>query len=235
MRDEYDFSNGRRGAFLPMKGQRMTAHVVAILDRSGSMNSMREDAIGGFNAFLREQQELPGEADFTLVQFDHEYDVVHARRALREVKPLTSETYVPRGNTALLDAIGRTLAQQRMALGDSARVVVVVLTDGRENASREYTREAVRAAIEQCERNGWRFVFLAANQDAFASAGAMGMHLNSVSNMRNTGAGIRQGFGYASVSTQTYRAEAEKAVMDWHELDKKLADIPKADAPDVKP
>lgn len=213
----------------------MTTHIVAILDRSGSMHSIRDDAIGGFNTFLREQQELPGDADMTLVQFDNEYEVVRARVALRDMKPLTTETYVPRGGTALFDAIGRTLNEQRIALGDGARVVVTILTDGQENASREFKREQIAALVKKCEGNGWRFVFLAANQDAFASGASMGVHVNSVSGFQATARGMGQAFNYASASTATFREEANKATMDWAELDKKLAGVPKADAPEAKP
>ena len=80
-----------------------------ILDRSGSMASMAKEAIGGFNAFLESQQKLPGEAKLTLVLFDHEYIVAHSRRPIKDVPPLDDHTYVPRGSTALLDAIGRTI------------------------------------------------------------------------------------------------------------------------------
>ncbi len=83
--------------------------IVCILDRSGSMQSMRDDAIGGFNAFLEEQKKLPGAAHLTVVLFDHEYDVLHQGVDIQQVAPLNSDTYVPRGQTALLDAVGRTV------------------------------------------------------------------------------------------------------------------------------
>lgn len=83
--------------------------IAVILDRSGSMGSIRDDAIGGFNTFLESQKAVPGEAKFTLVLFDHEYDTVMLRKDLCEAPPLTAQTYIPRGSTALLDAIGRTV------------------------------------------------------------------------------------------------------------------------------
>ena len=210
----------------------MTTHIVAILDRSGSMETIRNDAIGGFNTFLREQQELPGDADMTLIQFDNEYEVVRARVPLRDMKPLTVHSYVPRGGTALFDAIGRTLNEQRIALGDGARVVVTILTDGEENASREFTREQIAALVKKCEGNGWRFVFLAANQDAFAAGRGMGVSVNTTSNFAATGKGVMRGFAYASQSTQLYRGIGGQSMgsADWAELDQKLAEVPKADA-----
>jgi len=80
-----------------------------VLDRSGSMNTMKDEAIGGINAFLESQQKLPGEARLTLVLFDHEYIVVHDGVPIKEVPPLDNHSYVPRGTTALLDAFGRTI------------------------------------------------------------------------------------------------------------------------------
>ncbi|MGO9712554.1 MAG: VWA domain-containing protein, partial [Polyangiaceae bacterium] len=85
-------------------------HITVVLDRSGSMSSVAADAVGGFNTFLAQQQKLPGAATMTLVQFDHEYQVVHEALNLRDVVPLTKETFVPRGQTALYDAVGRAVA-----------------------------------------------------------------------------------------------------------------------------
>jgi hypothetical protein len=91
--------------------------IAVVLDRSGSMQSMAIEAVGGMNAFLESQQKLPGEARLTLVLFDHEYIVAHSRRPIKDVPPLDDDTYVPRGSTALLDAIGRTINNDRGAAG----------------------------------------------------------------------------------------------------------------------
>lgn len=141
---------------------------IFILDRSGSMDSCREDTIGGFNAFVREQREFGG--TLTLVLFDHEYQVVYKEKPIGDVEPLTAETFVPRGSTALLDAIGRTIKNTK-----SAKPTVVILTDGHENCSREYTKAHIKDLVNQCTKDGWTFVYLGANQDAFAEAGALGI------------------------------------------------------------
>lgn len=156
--------------------------LVCILDRSGSMEAIRDDAIGGFNAFLDAQRDEPGETRLTLVQFDDRYDVLADHVPLAHVPPLARETFVPRGSTALLDAIARTLdaVGKRLAATPEperpSKVVVAVVTDGQENASRHATRQQVFDRIaHQRDVYGWAFVFLAANQDAIAGAVALGM------------------------------------------------------------
>ena len=123
-------------------------HLTVILDRTGSMESIRDDTIGGFNSFLEEQQKLPGQATITLVQFDSQdpYEVICRFTPALEVPKLNREMYVPRAQTPLLDAIGRgvnDLEASLAKLADNARpskVVLAIVTDGQENASREFTR-----------------------------------------------------------------------------------------------
>ncbi|MGL4650756.1 MAG: vWA domain-containing protein, partial [Caldilineaceae bacterium] len=132
-------------------------HLTVILDRSGSMESIREDVIGGFNALLREQQATEGLATLTLVQFDTQnpYEVIHAFTLVQAVSPLSHATYAPRASTPLLDAIGRgikDLEQQLVAMKADNRpehVMMVIITDGMENASREFSAERVRAMIAE--------------------------------------------------------------------------------------
>lgn len=142
---------------------------VVILDRSGSMETCRDDTIGGFNAFLREQQAEGG--TLSLIQFDHEYQVVYPATPIGAVQPLTTQTFVPRGGTALLDAIGKTIKD----IADGTKPTVVILTDGQENSSKEYTKAHIKDLIEQKTKDGWTFVYLGANQDAFAEAGSLGI------------------------------------------------------------
>ena len=142
---------------------------IFILDRSGSMEACIDDTIGGFNAFVRDQ--VPFGGTLTLVLFDHEYTPVYTCKPIAEVEPLTRETFKPRGATALLDAIGRAVKEVRT----QTIPTVVILTDGQENSSREYTKAHVKDLIEERQRNGWTFVYLGANQDAFAEAGSIGI------------------------------------------------------------
>ena len=153
-------------------------HLYFLLDRSGSMQSIRTDTMGGFDAFIEEQRGAPGRCRVTLAQFDDRYEEVYADRDLADVPPLV---LTPRGTTALLDALGRfiTEAGERLAaLPEDQRpgsVIVGVMTDGLENSSREWTHPRVKALIEQQTRDdGWQFLYLGADQDAIEEGSRMG-------------------------------------------------------------
>ena len=154
--------------------------IAYILDRSGSMEPMREPAVAAFNDFLKSQLDVPGDARLTLVQFDNAYEVPIAARPLHEVEPLTAADYVPRGSTALLDAIGRTIKETDRRIQSlppdqqPGKVIFAVFTDGEENASREFTHRHLADLIQiYQDQKGWAFLFLAANQDAIATAAQM--------------------------------------------------------------
>lgn len=153
--------------------------ITFVVDRSGSMQSIREDAEGGVNSFIREQQEQPGEANLTLVQFDTRYDFVFRGIPVQKAHPYVLK---PRGSTALLDAVGRAIIEtgdRLRAMDESQRpglVVFVIVTDGQENSSREFSREKIREMIEHQQNvYNWKFTFLAANQDAFAEGRQLGI------------------------------------------------------------
>src|SRR5690554_6459471 len=147
--------------------------LVFILDRSGSMNGLEMDTIGGFNSLLEKQKDERGEALVTTVLFDDDYELLHDRINIKGIKPITEKEYFVRGTTALLDAVGRTIqkfgnAQKHTAEEERAEhVMLVITTDGMENASREYTYGRVRQMVEhQKSKYGWEFIFLGANIDA---------------------------------------------------------------------
>lgn len=201
--------------------------LVFILDRSGSMGSMCDEAIGGFNSFLEEQKKLPGEARLTLCLFDHEYQLIHNGRDIKSVEPLTKDTYTPRGTTALLDAVGRTLddvgkrlasaSHSCSACGGSAgtkptKVLVAVLTDGLENASKDYKKARINEMIEHHKKNhDWQFMFLAANQDAFSEGGSLGVLHNMSMNYTMDSRGFSKGFGTLNTSAKLYRSVGSSA------------------------
>ena len=177
--------------------------IICVVDRSGSMASIQNDAIGGFNTFLDEQQKLPGEAKLTLVLFDHEYDCMLDAVPVQHVQPLTPHTYVPRGSTALFDAVGRTIDSvgARLAATPEAdrpgQVLVCILTDGLENASLTYSRDRVRAMVEhQQEQYNWQFHYIAANQDAFAEGAGIGILRENVMPYVADSVGMRNAFSY---------------------------------------
>src|SRR5690349_20776387 len=156
--------------------------ITIILDRSGSMESVKSDTIGGFNSFLSEQQKIDGEASLSLVQFDDQYEVVYEDKDIRDAAKLTEATFQPRGSTALLDAIGRTVnavGGRLAALPEAERpdkVLMVIMTDGFENASHEFSAAQVSKMINhQREVYSWEFMFIGANQDAVLSANEIGI------------------------------------------------------------
>lgn len=153
--------------------------VTLVVDRSGSMEVCREDAEGGVNQFIRDQKEQKGDCTFTLVQFDTKYEFVHKGVPVEEVGPFE---LVPRGRTALLDAVGQAInetGERLAAMVEEHRpglVVFVIVTDGQENSSREFTWAQIKRMIERQEREySWKFTFLGANQDAFVEAEGIGI------------------------------------------------------------
>ena len=179
----------------------MKTEIIAIIDRSGSMESIRKDAIGGFNSFLEDQKTVPGEARMTLSIFDDRYDVLYTGKSLDEAEPLTEKTFVPRGGTALRDAIGRTLNARIKEQGWADKVIVCILTDGGENQSREFTQEQIKTMITHAESHGWSFVFLAANQDAFAVGAGYGIAAAGTMSFDSNAIGTQS--AYASMSSMT--------------------------------
>ena len=186
--------------------------ITIVLDRSGSMAAVADDTIGGFNQFLLDQKRAPGDGVLTLVQFDNEYEFVHTAKPLSEVPPLDSATFIPRGMTALLDAIGRAIGEthERLAKMDESQrpgtVIFVILTDGHENASRETTVDTVFQRItEQQEKRGWKFIFLGANQDAIKSAAKLGIGAGSSLTYAHTGGGSRSAFSSSSKAVAAMR------------------------------
>ena len=165
----------------------LSSHIAVILDRTGSMADIRDDVIGGFNSFLLAQHAQPSPATFTLVQFDSQdpYEVVQPVVPIGQARCLSRETYVPRASTPLYDALGRGILDQEATLArlpDGERptkVVMVIVTDGQENASREFDRARVMALIAARRQLGWEFVFLSADETAFADVGKMGVPMAS--------------------------------------------------------
>ena len=197
--------------------------MVFILDRSGSMSGLESDTIGGYNAMLAKQQKEPGEAVITTVLFDDQYELLHDRINLRGVVPISDKEYFVRGNTALLDAVGKTInkignAQKHTAEPERAEhVVVVITTDGMENASREFNEEKVRRMIEhQKSKYGWEFIFLGANIDAIATAERYGIGKDRAANYHADAEGTA--LNYSVVSETVSRVRTRQPIAEnWKE------------------
>jgi uncharacterized protein YegL len=163
--------------------------IIFILDRSGSMEHLTRDTIGGFNAFIEQQKEADGEARLTTILFDDKYEVLHDGVDIKDVAPLTSASYFARGSTALLDAIGKAMQTVGGRLANTSeterpgKVILVITTDGEENASREYKLEKIREMIEH-QKNvyDWDVIFLGANIDAVSTAASFGIEAQFAKN-----------------------------------------------------
>jgi electron transfer flavoprotein alpha subunit len=167
-------------------------HIAVVLDRSGSMSGIKRQTTVSLDEFLRKQKDVGGNASITLAQFDDEYEIVWEDKNLSETTSV-SRFYRPRGLTALLDAIGKTINSVGANLAAKPeddrpdKVIFVILTDGLENASREYTREKIFDMIRhQEEKYGWEFVFLGANQDAIGVGRDLGIKMGSAATYDTT-------------------------------------------------
>jgi uncharacterized protein YegL len=190
------------------------------------MGGLESDTIGGFNSMLAKQQAEPGDARITTVLFDNQYEVLHDRLDIKAVSPITEREYFVGGNTALLDAVGRTIHNiagvQRQSKPEyrADKVIFIITTDGMENASREYTYEKVKAQIEhEKTKYNWEFIFLGANIDSAEFAGRLGIDRSRAQNFHNDGAGVALNYCVVSEAVASFRASApcDPLAADWNE------------------
>lgn len=186
--------------------------LVFILDRSGSMAGLESDTIGGYNALLQKQQTEPGEAVVTTVLFNDEYQLLHDRINIKGIRPITEQEYFVGGTTALLDAIGRTIhkissAQEHTSPEYRAgKVLFVIITDGMENSSREYSYDKIKQMIEkQTDQHGWEFIFLGANIDAIAAAAGLGISADRAANYHADSQGTQLNYEAVSCAVSELR------------------------------
>ena len=177
--------------------------ILVILDRSGSMGSIRAEAIGGFNNFLSAQQAVKGAANLTLVLFDDQYEVPVNGVKIKEVKPLTEETFVPRGFTAMNDAIGKALTD--LEAKNPKKAVICILTDGAENASKEFTQAQIQAKVKAAEDRDWEVIFLAANIDAQQAARSIGKMKSAGIDFAANAQGMEFAYNSMCATTVAYR------------------------------
>lgn len=175
-------------------------HIICVLDRSGSMNSLISDVIGGFNQFVKEQKAIEGDAILSLYIFDTEYEVIHDRIDLQDVPELTEKEYFARGGTALNDAIGKSLSSNH-----DARAIVFINTDGYENASREFSSEDVRKMVEKKTDLGWEFQFVGAGMDAWSVGSTYGFSQADSVSVSNDHLGVTATYSAMSTRASSYR------------------------------
>lgn len=187
--------------------------LVFILDKSGSMAGLESDTIGGFNSMLEKQRNVDGECRITTVLFDHNYTLLHDRIDIRAVSPMTDKQYFVGGCTALLDAIGITIQKLASVQKNTAeeyragKVMFVIITDGAENSSREYTVNQVKAMIEEEKtKYGWEFIFLGANIDAVRTASRFGISADRAVDYVPDNTGTRLNYDAMAETVACYRA-----------------------------
>lgn len=206
--------------------------LIFILDRSGSMFNLASDTIGGFNSMIKSQKKEPGEAYVTTVIFDDHYELLHDHINLKEIQPITDKEYFTRGCTALLDAIGKTINSIGVRLNNTPederpdKVIFVIMTDGYENASNEFTKSQVKEMIEhQQNKYSWTFMFLGADIDAVGEARSLGINSDFARSHTHTSIGTQSVYSAVSNAVAYLRGDASwnlndissttyKAVMD---------------------
>lgn len=189
----------------------MTTEIVMILDKSGSMMGLTNDVIGGFNSFLKEQQELKDEARLTTILFDTEYKVLHDRLNIHDVKPITTKNYVASGSTALLDALGKAITDTKARTSKEDKVLFIIHTDGEENSSIEYNAKTIKDLVSKREKKGWKFVYMGANVDSFAEASKMGISISVDYSATKIGTqSVYSGASYVSTQLRTTGDITEK-------------------------
>lgn len=186
--------------------------IVCIIDRSGSMAAIKNDAIGGFNTFIDNQKKLPGTASVTLVLFNDMCQTLYDNIAIDKVNQLASDNYIPACTTALLDAIGTTIDSigKRLSMTPEndrpGKVIICILTDGQENASVSYSKSRIKEMIEhQRDKYAWEFCYLGANQDSFSEAGKIGIARGMTANFVPDSMGTQCAYSAMNLMATKYR------------------------------
>lgn len=223
--------------------------IVALLDRSGSMQVVQQDTIGGFNNFVTEQKKVPGDATLTLVQFNDKCETTFSDVPLNHVAPLTTETYKPNGWTALNDALAKTIHDVGVKLSSRpeherpSKVVVLVMTDGAENSSKEFVgqdgfKKLSSMITHQKDKYSWEFVFIGANIDAFATAHHYGIGAGQTIAYSSNSVGQQNAFkslskGLAAVRTSAYAGAAAPVNFFENDVNLKAVDDSTLDTSDI--
>lgn len=197
--------------------------LVFVLDKSGSMSGFEQDTIGGYNSVLAENRKKEGNIYVTTVLFNHENSTLHSREPISKVKNLTPDDYSVGGNTALLDAVGITIdkIRENRKITKNNNVLFVIITDGAENSSHEYSRNKIKSMINSAEKEDkWDFIFLGANIDAIAEAGNIGIKSDNATGYVQDKAGYGKAYDAVNKAvevkqqskpiTSEWKAEVEK-------------------------
>lgn len=186
--------------------------LIFIMDRSGSMGGAEKDTIGGFNSFIKKELKKDKNTKVTTVLFDHEYELLYKRKAIAEVPELTDNEYWVRGSTALLDAIGRTINTLDKEINN--KTLVVIMTDGYENSSHEYTKQQIQTLIAN---HNWEFIYIGADIDSYSEAANFGIRRSRVANYVKSKQGISDAFDAVENATVSLRDDLDLDDCEWSE------------------
>lgn len=208
-RMEEEMKKKEKDAKISDKPEVKSIDLIVILDKSGSMYSMTDDTIGGFNSLLEEQRKKDIPVKVSVGMFNQILEAKLDRVDLKDVKDLTRDDYIAQGTTALLDAVGNTLSaikgREEVNVPEN-KVLVVIITDGKENASKEWKKPDVKKLIEELQEKGYEFVFLGADIDAVSVAGGIGISQERSMKFKKTGAGVQANFKAMSVMMDSMSA-----------------------------
>ena len=185
--------------------------IVFLLDRSGSMGGTENDTIGGFNSYISKNKNNKFETNVTTILFDDQYEVLHDRVNIKDVKELTNKDYYVRGSTALLDAIGKTI--NTLDSKDTDKVLFVITTDGYENSSREYDNKKIKKLIKK--HDNWEFMYIGADIDSYAVGGNIGISKKNIANYKKDRKGVGLMFDAVGKFACSYACDEETS--SWKE------------------
>ncbi|WP_298058585.1 vWA domain-containing protein [uncultured Campylobacter sp.] len=204
----------------PQKSEPKQLEMVLILDKSGSMSGLESDTIGGFNSMIDKQKEAGVDAKVTTVLFDTNFKTLHDRADIKKVEKLTNKDYVASGNTALLDAVGDTINKISKVddiYAKNRAVLFVIITDGQENSSKEYSKAQIKKMIsDKQEKYDWEFIFLGANIDAASEAESIGIQRSNAVKYQNNSEGVQKNFEAAAEMSKDMAMD-KKSSSKWRE------------------
>lgn len=192
--------------------QKEDLDLIFLMDRSGSMSGSEKDTIGGFNSFVQREKKKEFITRVTTILFDDKYEVLYKRKSIYEVDELTDKQYWVRGCTALLDAIGKTINTFDKEIDN--KVLFVIMTDGLENSSREFSKEQIRSLINS---HNWEFIFIGADIDSYSEAGHLGIEKSRTANYRKSKRGFEDVYTSIENATNCMRCNMSLDEVNWKE------------------
>lgn len=198
----------------PAKVRKDVANIFFILDKSGSMEILREQVVSGYNSFMKDQREKGGQTRVTFIQFNESRHVIFEGADINSVPDLSYATFQPDGTTALNDAVGFVVTQHLNTCSDDETNIIAILTDGAENSSKEYTGAQVKELLARAQAKNWEVLFLGANMRADTVINNYGIAANNVAVFQANAKGAADAFSTLSASTTGYRGLKSAGLRD---------------------